>query len=97
MIPVHFQIPMANSRSWRRYLAQRTVELPAVPQEGQTVVITPDGREEEVRNVWWDLEEQCVKVSLGGQHTKSNSVEFDVDGPEGDIRKDLEAAGWHVG
>lgn len=97
MIPVHFQIPLANSRSWRRYLAQRTVELPAVPREGETVVVTPGGREETVRYVWWDLAEQCVKVSLGGERTKSNCVEFDVDGPDGDIRQDLDEAGWTIG
>lgn len=95
MIPVHFQIPLANSRSWRRYLAQRTIVIPGIPRVGEDVIVTSGGWSEPVKNVWWDLEEQKVKVELGGR-SSSNCVEFDVDGPNGDIRKDLQEAGWEV-
>ena len=95
MIPVHFQIPMANRRSWRRYLATRTVELPSVPREGEEVVVAPGGWSEPVKHVWWDLEEQCVKVELG-RKTSSNCVEFDVDDPSGDMRVFARDAGWDI-
>lgn len=93
MISVHFQMPLANNVSWRRYLAQRVVELPAVPREGETIVATPEGLEEEVTAVWWDLDQQVVKVSIGGKHTKSRCVEFN---PDDDIRVNLREAGWDV-
>jgi hypothetical protein len=92
MIPVHFQIPMANRKSWRRYLAQRTVELPAVPRVDDQVQISSDGWSEPVKAVWWDLDKQCVNVELGGR-TSSNCVEFDADE---DLRVVATAAGWEV-
>lgn len=93
MIAVHFSIPMADRRTWSRYLAQRTVELPAVPRVGDQIEISSDGWSEPVKAVWWDLDKQCVNIELGGP-TKSNCVEF--DDPEEDLRVIARAAGWEV-
>lgn len=96
MVSVHLQMPLANRRSWRRYLAQRVVELPAVPRLGEDVVISTGGWSEEVTGVWWDISMQIVSIKLGGRHTQSNCVEFDVDDEDGDLRETLSDAGWEI-
>jgi hypothetical protein len=90
---IQFDMEMANRRSWRRHLATRIVDLPALPRRGDQVVVSPGGWCEPVREVWWELDKGEVHVELGPDKG-SRCVEFDQDGE--DLRKIAREAGWVV-
>lgn len=94
MIEVRLSMTLANQETWRRHYATRTVVIPGIPRVGDGVLVASDGWEEDVRSVYWDLENQTVNVVIGGAHTRSGCVEFESDN---DDRLDVaRAAGWEV-